>query len=413
MKRILILFPVLLYSMSTIINGAETVDTSFVVNNVKRGLLISVPTDYNNTNKYSLIVALQPCMGDAKSYRDGFKQVSDSLKTIVVCPNVSQQWIADNQWNIVTTCIDSAKAMYNIDTTKVYLTGMSCNGDYALRNGLKKLYPFKGIFPWAPYTLNADPKKINFNSNMPITLAIGMKDEYAYTSIQDIYDSLNSHGAKAFLVLIPGINHIYSFPDFANVMIRSINYINDTGQITLQKLDTDYFEIMDTVSAKVLSFKISDKLSKDLVVSAISSNPGIIPDPEIIYTPEDSTVKLTLRPIAGKTGKVRIIFETKEKNGTAIMQSVIKFNIKKFVDISEVKENSNFSVYPNPAKNKLFIQTRESFISYQIIDITGTIIKKDNLITNQSIDISGLIKGIYFLKLSGYNSNSTNKFIVE
>jgi uncharacterized protein YlzI (FlbEa/FlbD family) len=61
------------------------------------------------------------------------------------------------------------------------------------------------------------------------------------------------------------------------------------------------------------------------------------------------------------------------------------------------------SVYPNPAKNFLTIESIEAIHEISIIDISGSVIlvKKENANPIQ-VDISALQKGIYFLKNQKY-----------
>jgi Secretion system C-terminal sorting domain len=420
MNRFNIFCSIILLMNNLFINAANFVDTSLVSGNVKYKLLISVPDDYSSSQKYSLIVALQPCLGDAKSYRNGFKDVSDSLKMIVVCPNVNQNWIADNQWGIITASIDSAKAIYNIDTTSIFLTGMSCNGDYALRNGLKNLYPFKGIFPWAPYTLSADPKTINFNSKMPITLAIGTKDEYAYVPVLNIFDSLKTHGAKVNLVLAPGIHHIYDFSNFGNVMINSIRYLIDTNAISIKYTGVNLpnFEMLNTDPGKQLVFKVANKNNKELIITSLSSDTAVIANLTILYTPSDSTVKFTIATDIGdkpgKSGQAVIILEAREKNGLAIEQVTFKVKVTESVNIENINNSGLFEIYPNPASDVLNVKNIKPGSTIQIFDITGNqILSKVVCSSIEVFNLTNFSKGIYLIKVTGKNSIETMKLIVK
>lgn len=63
---------------------------------------------------------------------------------------------------------------------------------------------------------------------------------------------------------------------------------------------------------------------------------------------------------------------------------------------------SNLSVYPNPATNKILIQSLDNsdFYQIQIIDLKGKILKDLKLIENSEIDIQDLPKGIFILKVN-------------
>jgi hypothetical protein len=77
-------------------------------------------------------------------------------------------------------------------------------------------------------------------------------------------------------------------------------------------------------------------------------------------------------------------------------------------NISEVNDNAEFSVYPNPAN--LFIKITNINLlvnNIEIIDITGKIVKQ--MITNQTfnskIDVLDLKKGFYFVKIDNFTQS--------
>ena len=80
-------------------------------------------------------------------------------------------------------------------------------------------------------------------------------------------------------------------------------------------------------------------------------------------------------------------------------------------------ENESFSIYPNPAKKSLFLKAKNGFNSHSnisIIDILGKEIYQYKAInTELEIDISKLINGIYFVKMSDEKGVFTQKFIKE
>jgi len=81
-----------------------------------------------------------------------------------------------------------------------------------------------------------------------------------------------------------------------------------------------------------------------------------------------------------------------------------------------------FSIYPNPANNKLNIQFNQSIsgdnLQLSIIDMLGRTVSKQQELSietynNTSIDVSSLDKGTYFINLTNGNSTITKKFIKE
>jgi surface protein len=76
-------------------------------------------------------------------------------------------------------------------------------------------------------------------------------------------------------------------------------------------------------------------------------------------------------------------------------------------------DNQNFSIYPNPAKDKIHISgidLKQNTISIQILDVSGRVVlKKEN---QTEIDISILKAGVYFVKVLG-ETQKTIKLIKE
>lgn len=71
-----------------------------------------------------------------------------------------------------------------------------------------------------------------------------------------------------------------------------------------------------------------------------------------------------------------------------------------------------FYFYPNPASAQLFINTDKNIGTIVIKDITGTTVETI-MVPSNSIDISGLTNGIYFLQTQIDNVLITEKFIKE
>ena len=83
--------------------------------------------------------------------------------------------------------------------------------------------------------------------------------------------------------------------------------------------------------------------------------------------------------------------------------------------ISE-KEEKNLSVYPNPAKNQLYIDNLTEEVQLEIYALSGKKILEEPVSnSSESIDITQLSEGIYFYKLKTKNDSAfqTGKLIKE
>lgn len=74
------------------------------------------------------------------------------------------------------------------------------------------------------------------------------------------------------------------------------------------------------------------------------------------------------------------------------------------------KPENNISVYPNPARDTLYFKAGEKILRAEIYDAAGRIISSVNPAGN-SMDVSGLAKGNYHIRLSTKEKSVTRKFI--
>jgi uncharacterized repeat protein (TIGR02543 family) len=107
-------------------------------------------------------------------------------------------------------------------------------------------------------------------------------------------------------------------------------------------------------------------------------------------------------PGAGGSGAaVRITPNSSRKAGDGANGKIIFSFILGPTSLENAKElNSKIEVYPNPATDKIFIRCYDSKITHiQLVDISGKIVSsKFGFDQNESLDISNLRKGIYFIK---------------
>jgi thiamine biosynthesis protein ThiC len=76
--------------------------------------------------------------------------------------------------------------------------------------------------------------------------------------------------------------------------------------------------------------------------------------------------------------------------------------------------NSNLKVFPNPAEEKLYIESDLVFDSVVIYDLTGKEIQR--IVSTeerslQEIDVVHLKSGIYYLSIHSGNAKTTRKFL--
>lgn len=81
-------------------------------------------------------------------------------------------------------------------------------------------------------------------------------------------------------------------------------------------------------------------------------------------------------------------------------------------NIDALSESSSISIYPNPANDKIYLQTNE-ISAITIYSANGQLVKVQNSNCNDGIDISKLARGIYFMEVQTISGKHHSKFIKE
>jgi Secretion system C-terminal sorting domain/Putative carbohydrate metabolism domain len=83
------------------------------------------------------------------------------------------------------------------------------------------------------------------------------------------------------------------------------------------------------------------------------------------------------------------------------------------ISINDAPEIANTNIYPNPATDKLYIDTDKEYSTLRLQNILGAIVYSEaNMSAHHTIDISNFKKGVYLLQLTKNNGNSITKKII-
>ena len=77
---------------------------------------------------------------------------------------------------------------------------------------------------------------------------------------------------------------------------------------------------------------------------------------------------------------------------------------------------SSYSVYPNPVKDKLAVSSSnpDEVMKVELMDMSGKVLSSTELRSNATIDVSAISSGVYFVKITSTGSESTQiKFVKE
>jgi hypothetical protein len=80
------------------------------------------------------------------------------------------------------------------------------------------------------------------------------------------------------------------------------------------------------------------------------------------------------------------------------------------LSVSTTDITKDISIYPNPVRDILYLQTDGKWTKAEIYDISGRIMRSVTL-DSQSIDVSGLDSGTYIIKLRNVDKSGNVKFV--
>lgn len=271
-------------------------------NGADRRFSFYVPSDYNPSQSYPLILGLHACGSQSNAFRNRLRPIADSLDAIVACPDANGDAI-NNEFNgreveLLEYIYDSASTWYNIDDQQIYLTGFSCNGREALYIALEQhtSIPIAGVLPYAG-AFNSpaiDASSFGRTSVTPACFCMGDQDIF-YTQMsfyQWVLDSMSAQSANYHDILMPGVGHTTAHAGFTSYMLDCFEFLSNNTTISLaESTATNNFEIsrtgpltieIQTSLAGPVTYEVLDISGKLLNseefrenTSVMLSNPGI------------------------------------------------------------------------------------------------------------------------------------------
>lgn len=235
----------MLFASSTQLSAQTTgsFDTTITFMSASRAISFHVPTTYNASNAYKLMVCLHGLGDNSANYRNA---LINSLgwatyfpNTIFVCPESattsSDYYSATGTEQIILESINLAKAKYNIDPAQVVLQGFSLGGRAALRYGLDHTSDFEGLLLNTP-AIQGSKNGINglsyytFNyanaNDVPIYITHGATDDLYTSPIDSMVEQLILNNGVIHFVRVPALAH--AIPSFSQMPMVSTFFTNPT-----------------------------------------------------------------------------------------------------------------------------------------------------------------------------------------
>jgi len=241
------LFFVLFIAALCLNANAQWTNKTMLFGSLTRSYCIYVSPNYNPSDSASLVITLHGLGDNMTNFSElGFNYIADTANIIVICPQAVSDAFAGTAWNsgagamgyypnstiddvgFINALVDTARANYSIDSTKVYLCGFSMGGFMTERMALESNSKF-AAFASMSGTIGSGITV--FNPGRPIRIA-----HFHGTSDPTVAFTGNSYGIDAdslinFWVLNNG-------GSFAHDSIQYLNTVNDNITVDRFKYST-------------------------------------------------------------------------------------------------------------------------------------------------------------------------------
>jgi phospholipase/carboxylesterase len=183
---------------------------------VRGGASLYVPEDYTPERAWPLVVALHGGAGSGRSFLWSWLRDARSLGAILLAPTaLGQTWAitgADADTPNLLRMLAALQARWNIDPTRLLLSGMSDGGTFSYVSGLEPASPFTHLAPVAAafhpmLAQMADPQRLK---GLPIHIAHGALDwMFPIDMARAAARALEAVGAAVTYREIPDLSHTY------------------------------------------------------------------------------------------------------------------------------------------------------------------------------------------------------------
>jgi predicted peptidase len=217
--------------------------------NVCLQFLLYLPTDYHNSDQKWPLVLFLHGIGERGTDLELVKlfgipkEIEEEVDFpfLVVSPQCPEDTIWANELDALHALLGDIIEKYKVDTSRIYLTGLSMGGNGAWH--LAAAYPsmFAAIVPicgWAN-TFIGFPERIKVLRNVPVWAFHGAEDEVVpLTGSQELVDVLKAHQGKVKFTVYPDTDHdswtqTYENPELYEWLLQQVN---DNFQISRKLL---------------------------------------------------------------------------------------------------------------------------------------------------------------------------------
>lgn len=367
---ILLLFPSIFFAQ-------QTLEATLMHDGAERDYLLYIPENYNEQNEVPLVINYHG-YGSSNveqiAYGD-FRSVADTAGFILAVPQ-GLKFNGETHWNVqgwiigspvddvdfTSALIDAISEDYSINSERIYATGMSNGGFMSFLLACQLSDKIAAV---ASVTGSMTPETFNDCSPSHPTPVLYI------------------HGDSDSVVPYNGA--IWTKP-----VSETINYWKNYNQCEEEAVKTD-FDDVNTVDGSTVEKYFYDNLNNYAVVEHYKVIGG------------DHTWPGTIFNFDGTNQDIN----ASEK----IWQFFAQYDLTGKITVSnkELESYPNIEIYPNPVNDRIYIsRSQQTKGACRIYDQLGNqILLKATNISPESIDVSTLDAGVYFIQIE----DVTKKFI--
>lgn len=243
---------------------------------------------------------------------------------------------------------------------------------------------------------NSGGTQIGAGTGSTATETVALNNLAAGTYAVKIYgyggaNSLTCYTFKATAVAITNCVTAYE-PNESFTAATPIALMTNVSSAISSSTDNDYFKVnITTAGTYTVNLTGPTGIDLDLIVYNSSSNYIAT---GTSYTANES---VTLTSIAVGTYYIRVYGYNGANSTTCYTLNVAKTG----ASINGENRGLTYTLWPNPATDKLMVQSSETVttMNVTVIDINGQVLSNHQMEGTNSIDVSGLKSGVYFIKI--------------
>lgn len=340
-------------------------------------------------------------------------------------PNKSylyQSFIGTQSWDLVDSVDVDHVDLETGQGGDVWMSGYGNIYDHHLGTGSHTTYAFPSLMSFNPITVNNLDEPLSFHATNSFAFEVNHLTGGSYSEL----DSLNYGAMTTNFDIEMSQNQpvtVHLDPNSGEIMLKKYNGAT-WDQVTVNA--------GTTYNVSEVSFNLGIEAgSGDIIVGVhhftTTSGPTTTTNTiDVFKVSADLMTETSLGTAASFTylgggfiGKYDVeVFNNVAYVGYVNVEDSSKASVKSYDLSTAAIDNSaksiQFNLYPNPAKDQLFIQTELSVYNLEILDISGKVVLQQNVSGENSIGLSEFSAGVYFVKISNQeNISSTKKLIIR